>query len=315
MRQNTYTYNVTDTLTVDYPEGAVYTHDRNYIKITATNATGLDVTITAKDNANNTLWTWQYETSRAWVVLDISDRIASIGEQQNVQTSIEYDVNVFHDGTSDNVTDSFTFIIHEGRTISGRAHNHVRCVRYYNGVMGEAQLIQVDTIDGEDIIIDIYCPADLATLPNGEEAFIQSDGGCVVDAFIADAASMYNVIFKNLCVPKNAVWVRFKDTSGCIHTIAGKVMSYAPKGSGVDWFADEVAQKIPCRYASGTELSLTLGIEDVEYGEFLTDILYSDTVAFAYDISADFIPCIADKVDYISDGGRHPMKITLKIQQ
>ena len=313
MQTISYTYDGGNrTLKVTRPDTTLWQRDRN-VWTFETHSTSdtiyqLDVTVTFGGNTVASLTFTDIDLS--WFKLDLSRVLEEITPDHLGTTGyVDFDIDILYNGTNDYVTTSSgsdeLFSILDGRTIAGRMHPCERTIRWhetgekvdyakYDSVGGYFYLSQLDMTGANDISYES-----------------ESYNGGDIDQFVRDATSSYSVKLKKCCVPSRAVWVRFTNTDGCSRYMACKPMSVADKMDGVNYRNDGIERYQSGRYVTSLQRTITLGVTDVEYAEFLTDIRYADDVEYAYSYSGDWQPCALDSFTYKEDGGTHDA--TLKI--
>lgn len=306
MRDYILTYGGTKTATVTIPENVVWKGDRNIVKVVLSDTTDtvkVKVTLTNTDD-NISL---EFASSFNWLTLDITDIVRQITLTKDDQTAISVKVTATDTGgTETQVTLNEDFYVHEGRTLGGRRHGANCIIRAYTSAHPVVEVYNGEYI--EDFDTSAATPA-----ADGNYYTSWTSGGGMLDPLnglkFVQGQEQY-VKVKEVCEPAKAVWLKFWNTDGCERIVAAKPMMFAETSKGVQYASDYPAVNIMAEVKTQIGRTLTLGIPDVEYAEYLTDIALSDKVEWSMEAS-EWWPCTVKAVNYSQDGGTHAMKIDI----
>lgn len=296
------------------PDNTIYQRDRNCVTFECAKTDKLgEVTVTV-EYAGATVQTITFsDINNWWFRLDLSRVLEIITPTAGEVGYLNFDAQIFYGGTLDYVTVSqdidVQFTITNGKTISGRLHPCERTVRYYD-TMTDIDFFACDYQYGFSDVVSMAVSS-LSPDPSGVSWQTEEGGGGDVDQFIRDDAAGYAVKFKLMCEPRRAVWLRYTNTDGCKRYVACKPMAVTDKTSSVQYNEEGIERNRAGRYLTALQRTITLGVTDVEYGEFMTDIRYADDVEYAYSYGGDWQPCALDSFTYTEDGGTH--SATVKI--
>lgn len=316
MITNTYGYDSNQrTLTVTRPELTIYQRDRNIMKFEAEDGDKLNY-IDIEIVYNGTTYESLHfeELTESWFVVDLTSYLQKITPILGGYTGyLNIEVEVEYGGNTETITDSSStdveYNIWNGRTLADRHHCCERVVRYYDNNKTSVEVSGYDSGSGMNVVDSI----DVTSLsPDAYgTAYETFDGGGIVDAFVRDATSTYQLRYKLCCVPQNAVWLRFTNSDGCKREIAAKMLSVAIKEEDIRYSSEGCERHKAASYNTKLQRTYNIGITDVEYAEFLTDIMFADDVEFAYSYSGTWTTCVCESMTYNEDGGTH--NATLKI--
>ena len=314
MITNTYTYGGSRTLTVERPEHTVYMRDRNVVKFVADSGDKFSYIDVELEYNGVTYADLHFEgLTENWFVVDLTDYFRDITPMLGIYIShINFEAEIEYNGSTDTVSNigdtDGEYLLWDGRTLPDRSHCCERVVRYYADNSTELQLMYNDN-DGFRYIDEF----DVDTLsPDAEgTAYDVFAGGEVVDTFVRDSSSNVVRRIKMCCTPSHAVWLRFLNTDGCLRYVACKPVSIESKTDSLQYAVDGCERHKGSAYVTKATRTLTLGLADVDYAEYITDIRYADGVEFSYDYAGDWMPCILDSMTYKEDGGSH--NATIKV--
>ena len=304
MRQNTLTYAATKTATVDYPEQAAWKRDRNIVKVVLSDTTDK---VAVQVDITDTVGTYSlaYSSSFSWLVVDITDLLRLVVDITDTSATIDITVTATDTvGTDYTVAFSDAIFVHDGRTVGGRRHGANNVVRYYD------YFPNIEYYDG--LTIDTYDTTTGTPAADGRIYIQWTSGGEYLDAINRRLISGHEqmIALKKVCEPANVVWLRYRNTDGSLRYVGANPLTIADTSEGVKFADDDLTVNRVVELKTGVTRAITLGVEDVEYGEYLTDIAIADLVEFSFE-DGDWWPCVVGKVDYVQDGGTHNMKIEI----
>lgn len=328
------TYNYTGgTLTVICPNETIYSGDVNYISFKASTNDVVSATLTIEQG--DKVITISQRAISNFLLIDASQIFKNLEHYElSYQNSIDFTF-VCKIGNNQ-VTDTYTFYLIYGRTLVGKLHGSTRTIRFYyvdEGYSdyrifffnkgGNTYSILEQGVTLTDVIFDCARYITLtSTLIEMDEVHIFDNGfadnGEYFDAFVKDGYGHF-IKLKKCCIPKNAVFLKWRDTDGCTRVTGFKLLSVESGAEGEVYNIDSVERHAVSRNVLCVERFFNLGIDDVEYDEYLQEIIYSDEVTMTYDIFDEYAyndypyKVAIDSIDYEQNGETGDLRLRIKL--
>lgn len=335
MRTYTLTaYGSGNEVTVTVPDVSAWCFDNNVIKAVANDSTqqiGIEIYCTGIDGFAYTL---TQSAFGHYIVINLADIVRkSPILAHKTGYSITFSVKVYAFGSNDSVMKSVNFFY--GRTLPLRKHGNTRLFRSYPSGCNDYNSIDMFFASGfsykmnggtkvsiaNDTIVTfasidgsvdnvLSCESN----DNGNEWDIMelpADPYCYSDP-------KFTILIKSFCLPEKAVFVRFTDTDGVKRIVAGKLLKYERSGDKIEYRKNEdIISNGIAAHVTGVQQTLTIGIDEVAYNEYLTDMKFADDIVLArnYHDANALSKCITasvDAIEYEEDGEAHDMVVTFK---